>query len=123
MLNIKNFLLVILVAVFLNGCSSVQKLDIFKTEVKREPLALTLPEPLKVEELKWYIVNSENAAEVLDKIKKGGDDPVVFGLTDEGYESLTKNFAQIRAYIIKQREIIKKYQEYYEKDEQLPKEE
>ena len=122
MLNIKNFLLVILVAVFLNGCSSVQKLDIFKTEVKREPLALTLPEPLKVEELKWYIVNSENAAEVLDKIKKGGDDPVVFGLTDEGYESLTKNFAQIRAYIIKQREIIKKYQEYYEKDEQLPKE-
>ena len=42
MLNIKNFLLVILVAVFLNGCSSVQKLDIFKTEVKREPLALTL---------------------------------------------------------------------------------
>ena len=122
MLNIKNFLLVILVAVFLNGCSSVQKLDIFKTEVKREPLALTLPEPLKVEELKWYIVNSDNAEEVLDKIKKGGDDPVVFGLTDEGYESLTKNFAQIRAYIIKQRETIKKYQDYYEKDEQLPKE-
>ena len=122
MLNIKNFLLVILVAVFLNGCSSVQKLDIFKTEVKREPLALTLPEPLKGEELKWYIVNSDSAEEVLDKIKKGGDDPVVFGLTDEGYESLTKNFAQIRAYIIKQREIIKKYQDYYEKDEQLPKE-
>ena len=122
MLNIKNFLLVILVAVFLNGCSSVQKLDIFKTDVKREPLALTLPEPLKVEELKWYIVNSDNAAEVLEKIKKGGDDPVVFGLTDEGYESLTKNFAQIRAYIIKQREIIKKYQDYYENDKKLPKE-
>ena len=120
MLNIKNFLFVILIAVFLNGCSSVQKLDIFKTDVKREPLALTLPPPIKVEELKWYIINSKNAFEVLDKIKKGGDDPVVFGLTDEGYESLTKNFAQIRAYIIKQREIIKKYQDYYENDKKLP---
>lgn len=120
MLNIKNFLFVILIAVFLNGCSSVQKLAIFKTDVKREPLALTLPPPIKVEELKWYIINSKNASEVLDKIKKGGDDPVVFGLTDEGYESLTKNFAQIRAYIIKQREIIKKYQDYYENDKKLP---
>jgi len=120
MLNIKNFLFVILIAVFLNGCSSVQKLAIFKTDVEREPLALTLPPPIKVEELKWYIINSKNASEVLDKIKKGGDDPVVFGLTDEGYESLTKNFAQIRAYIIKQREIIKKYQDYYENDKKLP---
>jgi|TARA_B100001559_G_scaffold317213_2_gene322023 hypothetical protein len=82
---------------------------------------LELPDPVKVQELKWYIINSENAAEVLEKVKAHGDDPVLFGLTDEGYETLTINFAQIRAYIIKQREIIKQYQEYYEPKDDEPK--
>ena len=105
------------------SCSSVKKLDIFKTEVERQPLNLELPDPLKVEDLKWYIINSENSAEVLDKIKKKGDDPVLFGLTDEGYETLSVNFAQIRAYILKQREIIKQYKEYYEPEEKTKKSE
>ena len=105
------------------SCSSVKKLDIFKTEVPRQPLNLALPDPLKVEELKWYIINSENSAEVLDKIKKKGDDPDLFGLTDEGYETLSVNFAQIRAYILKQREIIKQYKEYYEPEEKTKKSE
>ena len=48
------------------------------------------------------------------KLKEGGIDPVLFGLTDEGYEALSKNFAQIRAYMLQQDEIIKSYKEYYE---------
>lgn len=99
------------------SCSTVKKLDIFKTEVERQPLNLQLPDPLKVEDLKWYIINSENASEVLEKVKQSGHDPVLFGLTDEGYETLSINFAQIRAYIIKQREIIKQYKEYYEPED------
>lgn len=99
------------------SCSTVKKLDIFKTEVERQPLNLELPDPLKVEDLKWYIIHSENASEVLEKIKKSGEDPILFGLTDEGYETLSINFAQIRAYIIKQREIIKQYKDYYEPED------
>ncbi len=99
------------------SCSTVKKLDIFKTEVERQPLNLELPDPLKVEDLKWYIINSENASEVLEKVKQSGHDPVLFGLTDEGYETLSINFAQIRAYIIKQREIINQYKEYYESED------
>ena len=41
-------------------------------------------------------------------------DPVLFGLTDEGYEALSKNFAQIRHYIQKQNLIIDSYKKYYE---------
>jgi len=104
------------------SCSTVKKLDIFKTEVERQPLNLQLPDPLKVEELKWYIINSENSAEVLEKVKQSGADPVLFGLTDEGYETLSINFAQIRAYIIKQREIINQYKEYYEPEDKIKKE-
>ena len=113
---IKNILIVGLFAVVLTGCSSVQKLDIFKTEVKRAPLNLEHPAPAKMEPLRWVIINSDNAEEVFAKLKEQGKDPVLFGLSDEDYEFLSKNFAQIRAYMIKQRQIINEYKNYYESD-------
>lgn len=108
--------LLILSTFLISGCSSVKQLEIFKTEVPREPLAL--PEPLtpKLEEIKWTIITSDNADEVFAKLKAGGVDPVLFGLTDDGYEALSKNFAQIRAYMLQQDEIIKSYKEYYESE-------
>ena len=101
---------------FLTSCSSVQKLDIFKTEVKREPLNLSNPETPKLEEIKWVIITSENAEQVFAKLKEQGKDPVLFGLSDDDYQLLSKNFAQIRAYMIKQNLTLDKYREYYEGD-------
>ena len=43
--------------------------------------------------------------------------PVIFGVTDEGYETLSVNFANIRNYIIMNRNVIKLYKEYYEGEE------
>ena len=106
--------MLILSTFLISGCSSVKQLEIFKTEVPREPLALPQPLTPKLEEIKWTIITSENAEEVFEKLKAGGVDPVLFGLTDDGYEALSKNFAQIRAYMLQQDEIIKSYKEYYE---------
>lgn len=103
---------------FLTSCNSVQKLEVFKTEVKRQPLNLEDPEPLQMEELKWYIINSENAEEVFAKLKEQKKDPVLFGLSDDDYQILSKNFAHIRAHIIKQKLILDKYREYYEPKEE-----
>ncbi len=105
----------LILVTFLTSCgTAVKQLDIFTKEVERQPL--NLPEPLtpKLEEIKWTIITSENADEVFEKLKAGGIDPVLFGLTDDGYEALAKNFAQIRAYMLQQDEIIKSYKEYYE---------
>ena len=33
---------------------------------------------------------TENADEVFKKLQEGGIDPVLFGLTDEGYEALSR---------------------------------
>ena len=111
-----NLISVLLIAgvLSLSGCSSIKKLDIFTMEVERQPLGLEKPEIRKLEKLKWIIITSENADEVFKKLQEGGIDPVLFGLTDEGYEALSKNFAQIRAYMLQQDEIIKSYKEYYE---------
>ena len=106
----------LILTTFLTSCSSVQKLDIFKTEVKREPLNLSNPETPKLEEIKWVIITSENAEQVFAKLKEQGKDPVLFGLSDDDYQLLSKNFAQIRAYMIKQNLTLDKYREYYEGD-------
>ena len=86
----------LILTTFLTSCSTVSKLDVFKTEVERAPL------------------NLPNAEEVFAKLKEQGKDPVLFGLSDEDYELLSKNFAQIRAYMIQQGLTLEQYREYYE---------
>ena len=54
------------------------------------------------------------------KLKEQGKDPVLFGLSDEDYELLAKNFAQIRAFMIKQGMTLDQYREYYESKESKP---
>ena len=112
--SILSVIVLLTLITFLTSCSSVKKLDVFTTEVERQPLDLPKPLTPKLEEIKWTIITSENADEIFKKLKEGGIDPVLFGLTDEGYEALSKNFAQIRAYMLQQDEIIKSYKEYYE---------
>tara|TARA_S200002703_G_scaffold23585_2_gene20461 strand:+ start:4294 stop:4668 length:375 start_codon:yes stop_codon:yes gene_type:complete len=117
---IKNTFIIILLGVFLSSCTSVRQLDIFKTEVERAPLNLPNPETPKLEDIKWVIITSENAEEVFAKLKEQGKDPVLFGLSDEDYELLAKNFAQIRAYMIKQGATLDQYRKYYESEESKP---
>jgi len=110
-------LIIALLAIAVSGCSTVKELKIFEQEVPRENLNLPYPEAVKMEPLKWVIITSENADEVFAKLKEEGKDPVLFGLSDKDYEFLSKNFAQIRAYMIKQRQVIDQYKEYYESDQ------
>ena len=108
--------LLILITFLISGCSSVQKLDVFSTEVERAPLNLPNPETPKLEDIKWIIITSENAEEVFAKMQEQGKDPVLFGISDDDYELLAKNFAQIRAYMIQQGMTLEQYREYYEGD-------
>jgi uroporphyrinogen-III synthase len=70
-----------------------------------------------MEKIQWIIVTSENAEEVFKKMEEQGLDPVLFGLTDNDYQLIAKNFARIRNQLKIQNDIIDKYKEYYEKDE------
>ena len=113
-----NLISVLLIAgvLSLSGCSSIKKLDIFTMEVERQPLDLEKPTIQQLEELKWIIITSENADEVFKKMKEQGLDPVVFGLSDKDFQLLAKNFAQIRAHMMKLNVMIDEYKDYYESD-------
>ena len=112
-------LLLILTTFLVSSCSSVKQLEVFKTEVPRAPLNLPDPETPRIDDLNWIIITSENAEEVFAKLKEQNVDPVLFGLTDNDYEILAVNFAQIRAYMIKQKLTLDQYREYYESDQSV----
>ena len=104
---------------FLTNCSGVKKLSIFKEEVKRQELNLEKPTPLQLEQIQWIIITSENAEEVFKKMEEQGLDPVLFGLSDEDYQLIAKNFAQIRNQLKITNDILDKYKEYYEPKEEI----
>ena len=111
-------LLLILTTFLISSCSSVQEIEIFKKEVPRAKLNLPDPDTPRIDDLNWIIITSENADEVFAKLKEQNIDPVLFGLTDDDYETLPVNFAQIRAYMIKQKLTLDQYREYYESDKE-----
>ena len=115
MKSILNVLVWLTLTTFLlSSCSRVQEIEIFKKEVPRAKLDLPDPESPRIQDLDWIIITSENAEEVFAKLKEQNIDPVLFGLTDDDYEILAVNFAQIRAYMIKQKITLQQYREYYE---------
>ena len=106
----------LILCLLLSGCSGVKTLEIFKKEVEREKLNLDKPTPLELENLRWIIINSNNAEEVFKKLEESGIDPVLWGLTDKDFELLAKNFARIRNQMKITNDLLDKYKEYYEGD-------
>ena len=104
----------LILTIFLTSCSGVKQLSIFKEEVPRAKLNLEKPTPLELENLKWIIINSNNADEVFKKLEEQGIDPVLWGLTDKDFELLAKNFARIRNQLKITNDLLDKYKEYYE---------
>ena len=107
----------LILTTFLTSCSGVKQLSIFKEEVPRAKLNLEKPTPLQMEKIQWHIITSENAEEVFKKLEAEGIDPVLFGLTDKDFEMLSKNFAKIRNQLMQTNELLDKYKEYYEAEE------
>ena len=106
------------------GWKALEGIEIKKKAVDRTPLNLIDPQPLKPTAPQWRVITPENQAQVFAELKSKNIDQVLFALTDDGYEELAIDIAQIRALIAQQREIIIKYREYYEpkkKDEQPSK--
>ena len=119
----QNVLILPILTIFLiSGCASTKQLEIFKTEVERVPLDLQLPPVEVLEEINWLIINEANQEEVFNKLKEANIDPVLFALSDEDYELLQKNNVRMRNQLIKYRQIIEAYKQYYESVEEQNKE-
>ena len=98
----------------LAGCSSPpRKIEISARPIDKPELILPPAQQLNLKEVEWVVINEENANEVFAKLLKDKKDPVLIGLTDDGYEVLALNYSDIMAYIQQQNAIIKAYENYY----------
>lgn len=114
------FYAIIISSVLLSGCAlipgwdSEQGITVFKKAQPRTPLNLSDPTPIKPAVPRWIIVTPENQARVFEELRAANVDQVLFALTDEGYEELAIDFAATRNFLAHQREMLRRYREYYE---------
>jgi len=97
----------------------VKELVTFSSPVERQPLNLDHPDPIDLKPVEWTVVTEENFIEVFKVMKEKGIDLVIIGVDDENYELLALNLAQVRRYILLQKDLINRYKEYYEGGEDV----
>lgn len=118
-MNVKILSTIIISSFLLQGCSwsffdTVEPIQVQTQAVEKTPLDLKEPKPLKPRKVEWFIVTPENFDEVFAELKGKKFDVVLYGLTDDGYQSLSMNLAELRTFIIHQQKIITAYKDYYE---------
>ena len=119
--QIKNILLLSLLAVFLTSCgSSVKEIQVSTVEVSKTPLNIQNLDPLQLQGVEWIIITKDNAMEIFEEVKSKGGEYSLFALTDTGYEKLALNFTDIRNRLAEQRQLLLSYKEYYEPDSETP---
>ena len=124
-MNAQLSLILLISLFFINGCSILPKfweddvklIEVKQVAVERIKLNIESPKPLQPEKIEWVVITPDNVDKVWKKLKSKNKDLVLFGLTDDGYEKLSINMAEIRNFINTQRIIILKYKDYYEKDD------
>jgi hypothetical protein len=111
----------LLLVTSLSGCASFdlfgkreKPIEITTKAADKTPLDIPNPDPLKLKPVEWVVVTPANQEEIFKKLEEKGSDPVVFGLTADGYQALAVTIAELRNMINTQRNIIVKYKEYYE---------
>ena len=102
------------------GCSTpVKRIEISTTPIEKAPLELPEVTPFQLENIEWILVTENNIDTVFAELEKKKYDPVVFGVSDRGYESLSLNLARIRQMVEQQRAIIIAYEKYYKDQNKL----
>lgn len=110
-------LLIGLISFALASCGSlrgVDRIESVKVAVAKTPLNLTSPTPIETMDVEWIVINENNYKEVFANLTADGKKPVLFAITDKGYEALSINYADLRKHILAQDQIIIQYKNYYE---------
>jgi len=70
----------------------------------------------------WYVVTERNMDEFLEKFEKDNGDIVFMAISVRGYENISLNLADLRRYILQQKEIIVYYEDSVKPKEDNQKE-
>lgn len=113
-------ILIFLISILLTGCSlfgTKVEIDATVTAVPRAPLVLPTVDEVDLTYIKWRLATEGNFIEIIKELEVQGFDPILFGITDEDYESIAINQAKTLKLILQQRAVIKALKEYYMKED------
>ena len=114
---LKNYLKVLSLlplCLIISNCSSWPKLkqiEIKTVQVDRVIPTQNRPRPLNMNNIKFYVVTSENFEDFKKRYEKDNGTFLFYALSVRDYETLAINMAEIKRYIEQQKQIII----YYEK--------
>ena len=114
---LKNYLKVLSLlplCLIISNCSSWPKLkqiEIKTVQVERVIPTQNRPRPLNMNNIKFYVVTSENFEDFKKRYEKDNGTFLFYALSVRDYETLAINMAEIKRYIEQQKQIII----YYEK--------
>jgi len=102
--------------VLASACSrtAVQEPVEIRTRPAEMPeLILPNADPIQTRPVEWIIITEENYEQVFQRLKNNRREPVLIGLTDQGYENLALNLNDLRTFIQQQNSIILAYRNFY----------
>ena len=114
---LKNYLKVsslLLLLLLLSSCATWDKLtriEVQTIEVQRNIPIQNRPARLELNNIKWFVVTDQNFEEFKEKFIKQNDEFLFFAISVRDYETLALNMADIKRYVVQQKQIII----YYEK--------
>ena len=113
----KNYLKVLsllLLCLAISSCSSwpkIKQIEIQTVQVERVIPTQNRPRPINMNNIKFYVVTSENFEDFKKRYEKDNGEFLFYALSVRDYETLAINMAEIKRYIEQQKQIII----YYEK--------
>jgi hypothetical protein len=108
------FLALIITIILVSGCSSMpQRIEVSAKPVDKPQLILPDAQKLNLRDVEFILITRENAEEVFAELERSRKDPVLIGLTDDGYETLSLNLSEVMALLQQQKAIIAAYENYY----------
>ena len=97
-----------------SGCATwnpLKTIEIKTVEVDRVIPTQNRPRPMKMNDIHFYVVTEQNFEEFKKRFTKENGDLVGYVLSVRDYETLALNMAELKRYLLQQKEIII----YYEK--------
>jgi hypothetical protein len=113
------YLALIMTFILVSGCSSMpQRIEVSAKPVDKPQLILPDAQKLNLRDVEFVLITRENAEEVFAELERSRKDPVLIGLTDDGYETLSLNLSDVMALLQQQKAIIAAYKRYYQESEE-----
>jgi hypothetical protein len=110
---LKKYLTISSLLLAISGCSSTpQKEIVYKTEyIGCEVEIQPRPDPVKLDNIYWYVVTKENFSEFEKRFAERHDEFVFYAISVPDYEDLSVNMSELKRYIEQQKNLIIYYEQ------------